>query len=249
MIDFHTHLDLYPKALTILPKVNELNQFTLVVTTSPRAWIATSKIFSNYFNIQVALGLHPEIVETKQEETNLLLDNISKARFIGEVGIDGSPRFSRTISLQESIFEQIVRTSAKVGGRVMSIHSRGAASRVLSILERFPSAGTVILHWFSGSIRELEKAISLGCWFSVGPSMLNSNTGKFLVSKMPINRVLPESDGPFATRNNQPIMPWEAFEVTNELSRVWKLPKDEISNAIIDNYWQFLKLNNLTTDM
>jgi len=245
MIDFHTHLDLYPNALEILPKVNELNQFTLAVTTSPRAWIATSKVFSNYSNIRVALGLHPEIADAKRDETELFLDCIAKTKFIGEIGIDGSPRFARTVSLQESIFEQIIRTSARNGGKILSVHTRGATSKVLSILERFPAAGTVILHWFSGSVKELEKAIALGCWFSIGPSMINSNTGKLLSEKMPINRILPESDGPFSSRNNKPIMPWEAISITEELSRVWKVPKSEANDTICNNYWQFMEINNL----
>jgi TatD DNase family protein len=65
MIDFHTHLDLYPNALEIFPRVNSENCFTLAVTTSPHAWLASKKIFSGYDNIKVALGLHPEIVTEK----------------------------------------------------------------------------------------------------------------------------------------------------------------------------------------
>lgn len=245
MIDFHTHLDLYPDALAILPKVNELNKFTLAVTTSPRAWIATSKVFSKYPLIKVALGLHPEIVEKKQEETSLFLDSIPKSKFIGEIGIDGSFRFSRTISLQESIFEQIIKKCGEVGGRIMSIHSRSAASKVLSILERFPSIGTTILHWFSGSIKELEIAVSLGCWFSVGPAMLDSRNGRLLASKMPKGRILPESDGPFATKHGQTIMPWEAIDITNELSKLWETTEDKARDILFDNYEELLKTNNL----
>jgi len=63
MIDMHTHLDLYPDALKIIDKVNKINIFTLAVTTSPKAWLVTSKVFENYKNIYVSVGLHPEIVE------------------------------------------------------------------------------------------------------------------------------------------------------------------------------------------
>lgn len=65
MIDFHCHLDLYPDALKLLPIVSARNLFTLVVTTSPKAWLATSNVFAGYENIKVALGLHPEIAEQK----------------------------------------------------------------------------------------------------------------------------------------------------------------------------------------
>ena len=64
MIDFHCHLDLYPDALKLLPETARRNEFTLVVTTSPRAWLATSRVFAGYDNIKVALGMHPEIIQT-----------------------------------------------------------------------------------------------------------------------------------------------------------------------------------------
>ena len=54
MIDMHTHLDLYPDALKIIDKVNKINIFTLAVTTSPKAWLATSKVFEKYKNIYVS---------------------------------------------------------------------------------------------------------------------------------------------------------------------------------------------------
>lgn len=236
MIDLHTHLDLYPNARVHLPKVNKMNKFTLAVTTSPRAWIATTKIFAPYENIKVALGLHPEIAEKKQNELDLLLDSISQSKFIGEIGIDGSSRFSKSITLQESIFEKAIQKCEKIGGRVISIHSRGAATRVLSILERYPSVGTVILHWFSGTPKELEKAISMNCWFSIGPLMFRSKNGQLLASKMPKTRVLPESDGPFASENNQPIMPWDAMKITQQLSKIWKFSVEEADKQILNNF-------------
>ena len=62
MIDFHCHLDLYENSIKMLPVVADKNIFTLVVTTSPRAWQLTSQLFVGYENIHVAIGLHPEIV-------------------------------------------------------------------------------------------------------------------------------------------------------------------------------------------
>ena len=109
MIDMHTHLDLYPDALKIIDKVNEDNIFTLVVTTSPKAYLATSKVFKNYKNIHVSLGLHPEIAEAKANEVDSLINYIKNTSFVGEVGIDGSARFSKSLSLQTTIFERVLQ--------------------------------------------------------------------------------------------------------------------------------------------
>ena len=99
----------------------------------------------------------------------------------------------------------------------MSIHSRGAETRVLDILEAHPGAGTPVLHWFSGNRAELQRAITLGCWFSVGPAMLAGAKGRDHLSEMPLNRVLPETDGPFAKRRGATLMPWEASDIADYL--------------------------------
>ena len=49
-MDLHCHLDLYPNALELAHKVNKQCEFTLLVTTSPKAWLETSKKMK-YFSI------------------------------------------------------------------------------------------------------------------------------------------------------------------------------------------------------
>jgi len=236
MIDLHTHLDLYPNVLDILARVNRVNRFTLAVTTSPRAWIATSQVFKGYTNIKVALGLHPEIAVEKFNEFDLLLRSIQYSDFIGEVGIDGSARYSKSLDKQELIFDSTIRECEKAGGRIISIHSRGAASKILSIIRKHPDCGIPILHWFSGSITELKEAVKMKCFFSVNPVMLKSKKGKALASRIPPELVLPESDGPFTTKNGNPIMPWEAMDVCSDLSTIWDMPITDSEEQIISNF-------------
>lgn len=234
-MDLHSHLDLYPDALSMLGEVNRRNAFTLVVTTSPRAWIGTTKMFRDYPNIHVALGLHPEIAERKAAEQSLLLSLIEKAPYIGEIGLDGSSRFRNSLPLQKAIFSSVVAQCQASGGKVMSIHSRGAAGLVLDVLERYPSAGKPILHWFSGTKGELQRAIDLGCWFSVGPAMLDGLKGRNLLQIMPIQRVLPETDGPFAKINGSPLLPWEAVSIDTDVSTFWGMPPGEVRKQWVAN--------------
>ncbi|MCI5157518.1 MAG: hydrolase TatD [Candidatus Electrothrix sp. AUS1_2] len=235
MIDFHTHLDLYPNAVNLLKKTNEINRFTLAVTTSPRAWLATSKVFSGYKNIEVGLGLHPEIVDEKFDELEFFLSSIPQVKFIGEIGIDGSARFSKSLQKQEIVFESVVRECQKVGGRIMSIHSRAATSKVLSILSRYPHAGKSILHWFTGTATELSVAIDMRCMFSINSVMLKSKKGRALVSRIPKNLILPESDGPFNKIHNRAMMPWEAFQLKGALSEIWHLSDEKIEEQLNEN--------------
>lgn len=243
MIDLHSHLDLYPNALDLLERVNRENRFTLVVTTSPRAWLATTHVFRKHNNIKVALGLHPEIADKKFNELDLLLSSIHKADFVGEVGIDGSARYSKALDKQELIFDSTIRECEKVGGRIISIHSRGAVSKILSTIRTYEDCGNPILHWFSGSIEELITAIKMKCYFSINPVMISSEKGKELISRIPCNLVLPESDGPFAKVAGKPVMPWEAMGICYDLSAIWRKPIEEVRSMIEQN------LNRLLQEM
>ena len=117
----------------------------------------------------------------------------------------------------------------------MSIHSRGAASQVLDALEQHPGAGTAILHWFSGTTRELERAVSLGCWFSIGPAMLRSNRGRALASAMPLDRLLTETDAPFTRDGDDPLMPWQAYDCLAGLEGVRGIDRIQLGKLVENN--------------
>lgn len=235
MIDFHCHLDLYPNALALLPQVERQNQFTFAVTTSPRAFLATSRVFAGRRSIHVGLGLHPEVAQAKSAEIDLLIELVSQAPLVGEIGLDGSQRFKNSFPVQSRIFEAALHECQSQGGRVMSIHSRMAEAEVLDALARYPSAGTPVLHWFSGSQRDLRTAINMGAWFSVGPAMLTGARGRQLAELMPHSRVLPESDGPFAQYRGKPLMPWQAWDVCEGLAQAWSRPLRDVQLQMRQN--------------
>lgn len=228
MIDFHCHLDLYPDALSILPEVARRNDFTLAVTTSPRAWQATSRVFAGYNTIHVALGMHPEIVVKKFSERDFLLSSIKNAGFIGEVGLDGSLQNANTLDQQKTVFREVLVECEHAGGKIISIHSRNATDCVLMLLRNFCKTSIPVLHWFSGTLEELRQAVALGCWFSVGLAMLAGAKGRRLLEEMPFNRILPETDGPFAQRQSRPLMPWQAIDIADDLASLWNKERAEV---------------------
>tara|TARA_B110000037_G_scaffold221268_1_gene291562 strand:- start:15 stop:770 length:756 start_codon:yes stop_codon:yes gene_type:complete len=241
MIDFHTHLDLYPNARTVAQEASKKNSFTLAVTTSPRAWIATTRVLGSLPNIKIALGLHPEIVAEKASERDLLLQSVAKADFIGETGLDGSPRHRTDFQLQVSILDSLLQECATQGGRIISLHSRRAADQVLDLLDKHPDAGTPVLHWFSGSKKQLERAIDRGCWFSFGPAGLATKSGQKTLEEIPLHRLLPESDGPFAQYKDEPVMPWQAHSIISNICKSRGLEKDLVENQFKTNLSEILK--------
>lgn len=245
MIDFHTHLDLYPEALSVARETSARNTFTLAVTTSPRAWVATSRVLGAIPRIRVALGLHPEIAAEKASELELLLQSISGADFIGETGLDGSGRHRGSFGIQASIFEALLEECSVQGGRIISIHSRGAVKQVLDLLDRYPGAGTPVLHWFSGTKAELARAVERGCWFSFGPAGAASKAGKDILSLIPIKRLLPESDGPFGKIGGTTVMPWQAASIITEICALRGLDRKYLESHFSSNLREILRVNGL----
>jgi len=242
MIDFHCHLDLYKNPLSLLPEVEKHCEFVLAVTTSPRAWVQTSKYFNSVSCIHTAIGFHPELVQERIAERELFLSSISKVKFVGEIGIDGTKENASSMPLQQEIFSEAIRTSEKYGGKVLSIHSRNATSLVLNAIEANVQKSIPVLHWFSGTVKELDRAISMGCWFSVNASMLSGKKGIGLVTRMPTKFILPETDGPFITSHNKPYMPWETSVVIKRLADIFSLNESNVNDLMSENLKRILSL-------
>ena len=221
MIDFHCHLDLYPNPSQVVERCSQESIFVLSVTTTPSAYPGTLALAGATPRIETALGLHPQLAAERHREVDLFDDLVDQVAWVGEIGLDGAPEFSQFWDRQVEVFRHLLSTCTREGGRVLSIHSRRAASEVLLQLREFPNAGLPVLHWFSGSKAELLQFIDLGCWFSVGLPMLKAKRAQSLVALMPRDRILPETDGPFVQNGHGPAYPWDTWEVEHALAKVW----------------------------
>lgn len=235
MIDFHCHLDLYPDPEMAVRLANESGIYVLSVTTTPKAWRQTSSLAKNCPRIRTALGLHPQLAHERHHELPLFEGLIGETNYVGEVGLDGLPEWKPHAGIQRRVFEAVLRISAKSGGRVLSIHSRRAVDDVLQCLRAQPDAGLPILHWFSGTRSQLNRALAQGCWLSVGPPMLRSDKGRALVASVPRDRILTETDGPFATDGNRPLIPSDVWSAVDELGEIWGVAENEVRSVLAEN--------------
>ncbi|MCM2356840.1 MAG: TatD family hydrolase [Geobacteraceae bacterium] len=242
MIDFHCHIDLYPEPKKIIELSDKFGIYVLSVTTTPKAWTKTNALSKGKNRIRTALGLHPQIAHERLNELALFDLLISETKYVGEVGLDGSPELKQHLPAQLQAFEHILNSSSRTGGKIFSIHSRKAEDLVLDTLARFPDAGVPVLHWFSGTKKQLQRAIDMGCWFSVGPAMLRSMSGKSLVQQMPKDRVLMESDGPFVKISNRAALPTDTELIKKELALIWALTAKETEQILLNSFSTICKL-------
>lgn len=205
--DAHCHLDLMagPNAVAHEAATMGLGLFDCGV--DPRDFAGARERSGNNSHVIAGAGLHPWWIADGRcgaAEVDLLCELASRKRFIGEVGLDFSPRFAGTEGIQTQAFERLCQALSQnpLAGRVLSIHAVRAAGATLDILESSgllkdtPNSPAAIFHWFSGTSDELVRARSAGCYFSVNERMLATKRGREYARQIPLNRLLLETDAP-----------------------------------------------------
>ncbi len=236
MVDFHCHLDLYKDPQAVVARCVRQHLYVLSVTTVPSAFEGTEALATNADRVRTALGLHPELASTRMNELPLFETLLSRTRYVGEVGLEGSKSHKKSLDIQSGVLKDILAMCAHAGGRIVSLHSRGATGNILNVLASNTNAGRFILHWYLGTPRQIARANEIGCWFSVGPAMLTSIRGRSAISVMPRDRVLPESDGPFCLLNNQTIYPWDTWSIIPCLAELWRETEENVGRRLISNF-------------
>ena len=127
MIDLHCHIDLFPDPHEVVRTCVSRSVFVLSVTTTPMAWEQTSRLTADHERMPTALGLHPQLAGQRHTELDLFDGLIGDTAWLGEIGLDGAPDFRGTWDAQVLVFDHILQSAARAGGRVMSIHIRRAA--------------------------------------------------------------------------------------------------------------------------
>jgi len=236
LIDLHCHLDLYPEPGDVVRQAVDRGVYILSMTTTPTAFEGTLALAKGAPRIRTALGLHPELASARAHELPLFEQLLPQTAYVGEIGLDGSRPHRSTLEQQAGVLMDILLMCAKAGGKTLSLHSREARPMLLDLLAVEPLAGRPILHWFTGSAREVRRATELGCWFSVGPAMLLSERGRISVAAMPQDRILPETDGPFGQQNGRSLYPWEATHVARPLADIWNVPIELAAEQLVSNF-------------
>lgn len=246
LVDFHCHVDLYPDHALAVREADAAGVFTLAVTTTPLAWPRNHELAQRTKHVRAALGLHPQLVAERAGELELWDSYLSEARYVGEVGLDAGPRFYKSLDLQKQVFQHVLQRCADVGGKVVTVHSVRAAKAVLDHIESFlpPPKGKVVLHWFTGSKAEAQRALELGCYFSINAAMLENTRHASMVALIPLDRLLTETDGPFTKTGDRPSKPADVAIVVEALSRLHGMPTSTVAATIRANLRALLEPND-----
>lgn len=207
LFDTHTHLDAAQfdeDREEVIARALEQGVSRMINIGFNRETIPTTmELAEQYDFIYAAVGWHPQDAVTMRPED---LDWIAelcrhdKVVAIGEIGLDyywdTSPK-----DVQQSVFRQQIGLARSLQMPIV-IHNRDAHADVVRILreEHAEEVGGV-MHCFSGSWEIAKQCLDLGFYISFGGPITykNAKQPKEVLSQVPLDRLLIETDSPYLT--------------------------------------------------
>jgi len=199
LTDVHIHLsddEFKPELQFMLTAMDRMGLKACCVSMDYSSSIATLNLSEQSPLVLPFLGIHPEKANGDLESVvNLIMENSNKMTGIGEIGLDKTyVSDDAGFNLQVSVFEKMLSLAEKLE-KPISIHSRRTLEEIFLILPSYNLKG-VLLHWFAGNKKQLQKAMDIDSYVSYGPAMVYSQDKQILLSQTEPSKILLETDGP-----------------------------------------------------
>lgn len=177
------------------------------------------------------VGIHPHHANEYDKYTTKILEELSAHKSvvaIGETGLDFNRNFSSETD-QTAAFESQLELAVKKQ-MPLFMHERDASKRQLEILRDYRDHFTQgVIHCFTGGRETLYNYLDLNLHIGITGWICDQQRGKDLrdlVSNIPINRLMIETDAPYLlpknmqtkpkNRRNEPsFLPWVLKEIAN----------------------------------
>ena len=229
LIDTHTHIDMENFADRLFDRI--------------------IKLCEEYPDVYGAVGVHPEELNSYNEEAENKIKELLKHKKIiavGEIGLDYYWDKSQ-IEKQKEIFERQILI-AKQAQKPILVHDREAHLDSFEILKKSNAAETgVVMHCFSGSPEFAQQCINEGFYIALGGvvTFKNAKKVKEVAKTVPLDKLLLETDAPYMTpvpfrgKENQPA--YVKF-VAEEIAQLRGVSFEEIAEATTANAKKLLKI-------
>lgn len=197
--------------------------------------LITSERFQGYVYSTIGIDYGAPFSEDTEEIIRLILDNRSRIIGIGEVGLD-----YYTVKKPEDrtrlidVFREFIDLAKKLELPLI-VHSRSAGREAIRILVE-EDAKKVLMHAFDGKASYAMKGVEYGFFFSIPPSIVRSQQKQKLVSRLPIESILLESDSPVLGINpferNEPAKIGFSLQ---EIARIKRLDPELVADETTKN--------------
>ncbi len=173
---------------------------------------AVALAMQNTARLYATAGVHPHAAKSWREDSAQALRELARQPgvvAIGECGLDFNRDFSPRPD-QIACFEAQLALASELGKPVF-LHQRDAHDAFMPILRRYrdqlPGA---VVHCFTGTGDELNDYLALDCHIGVTGWVCDEKRGgelRDLVSRIPADRLMVETDAPYLTPHNLPTKP------------------------------------------
>ncbi|QLB17066.1 metal-dependent hydrolase [Mannheimia varigena] len=255
IIDSHCHLDSldYETKHKNIDEVIEnakargVHHFISVCTTIGR-FEAMKNLTSHRNDVSLSCGVHPLNVEDEPFDYDKLFEFAQdpKVVAIGETGLDYHYT-PETKALQQSLFVQQIDIANKLN-KPLIIHSRSARQDTMDMLEQnnAEKCGGV-LHCFTEDWTMAKRALDIGFYISISGiiTFRNAEELRDVVRKVPLDRLLVETDSPYLApipyrgKPNQPAYVRETCEYVATLKGV---STEEFARITTENVQNLFKI-------
>lgn len=207
LFDTHTHMDSYKfdeDRDEAIERARAAGVQLMINIGFDRETIPTTMALAEKYDfIYAAVGWHPvESIHMLPDDLDWIeqLCSHRKVVAIGEIGLDyhwdTSPK-----DVQERVFREQIRLARKVGKPIV-IHNRDAHEDIVRILkeEKADEIGGV-MHCFSGSWETAKQCLDMNFYISFGGPVTykNARVPKEVLERVPLDRILIETDSPYLT--------------------------------------------------
>lgn len=180
----------------------------LCASVSPGDWNRVAELGRRCDGVYVAFGVHPWQVGKISGDwvpilADLLVQYVGKdgetKAILGEVGLDAAVRgFGPELQqAQETALRSQLDLAASLKIPVV-LHSVRANDRLLGIMREYAKIPAWLLHGWTATPQEIDRAVDLGSFFSFSSRSVapNSVRSRATIASVPRDRILLESDGP-----------------------------------------------------
>lgn len=254
IIDSHCHLNYLKLDDISLEKVidNAKEAGIEKIVSIAVAWDEIAdieRITENFDNVYHSVGVHPSELDSYQPSIYAIIarSQHKKCVAIGETGLDYYYNGEETKKAQKIKFVNHMQAANDVKKPVI-IHTRSAKQDTLDILksENVEGCGG-ILHCFTEDYDMAKKALDMGMYISFSGILTFKNARDIqeTAKKLPLDRILIETDAPYLTPvplRGKPNYPEYVKYVAQFLADLKGFSYDEVAKQTYKNTCEVFKL-------
>ncbi len=258
LIDTHVHLEMEqfePDREAVIARAKAAGIGLIITVGIDLCSSARAVELANEHKIYAAVGIHPH--EAKRYSTDLegalkRLEELARAERVvalGEMGLDYYRNLSPRAD-QLRLFRAQLELAAKLAKPVI-VHDRQADEAILAVLEGAGAGGARVrgvVHSFSSSLEVAEALLGLGLYLGFsGPVTFPRARQRYVLKRVPLERILLETDAPFLTplphrgKRNEPLY---VRYIARAIAELRGIAEEEVGQQTTANARELFKIKD-----